>query len=111
LFTDPITITGPVTNAEVAIRSSSGFYLFVPHGYDEAVIAECRLRLLKCEDVTANMAIIANARYTARASRAERLLEIEGGEYESQQNFLGVAARIAKERRLSRFVYVSEKLS
>jgi hypothetical protein len=57
------------------------------------------------------MAIIANARYTARASRAERLREIEGGEYESQQNFLGVAARIAKERRLSRFVYVSEKLS
>jgi hypothetical protein len=43
------------------------------------------------------MAIVANARYTARASRADRLREIEGGEYESQQNFLGVAARIAKE--------------
>jgi 2-polyprenyl-3-methyl-5-hydroxy-6-metoxy-1,4-benzoquinol methylase len=41
LFTDPVTLTGPVTNAEFAVRSSAGFYLFVPHGYDESVIAEC----------------------------------------------------------------------
>jgi cyclopropane fatty-acyl-phospholipid synthase-like methyltransferase len=56
LFTDPITLTGPVTNEEVAVRSSAGIYLFVPHGYDESVIAQCGLRLLVCEDVTANMA-------------------------------------------------------
>src|SRR5712692_2912188 len=37
LFTDPITVTGPLTNAEVAVRSSAGFYLLVPHGYDECV--------------------------------------------------------------------------
>ena len=39
LFTDPITLTGPLTNAEMAVRSSAGFYLFVPCGYDERVIA------------------------------------------------------------------------
>jgi hypothetical protein len=46
LFTDPIALTGPLTNAEVAVRSSAGFYLFVPHGYDESVMAQCGLRLL-----------------------------------------------------------------
>src|ERR1700687_3307021 len=56
LFTDPITLTGPLTNAEVAVRSSAGFYLFVPHGYDESVIGQCGLQLLMREDVTANIA-------------------------------------------------------
>ena len=112
LFTDPITLTGPLTNAEVAVRSSAGFYLFVPHGYDESVIAQCELRLLVCEDVTANMAKVAEGRRTARASRSVVLREIEGDQvYESQQEFLAVAARVAREGRLSRFVYVSKKLS
>jgi cyclopropane fatty-acyl-phospholipid synthase-like methyltransferase len=112
LFTDPITVTGALTNAEIATRSSAGFYLFVPHGYDERVIAQCGLRLLMCEDVTANMAKVAEARRAARASRSTALREIEGDQtYDGQQEFLAVAARVAREGRLSRFVYVSKKLS
>ena len=112
LFTDPITVTGALTNAEMAVRSSAGFYLFVLHGYDERVIAQCGLRLLACEDVTGNMAKVAEARHAARASRSIALREIEGDHaYDGQQEFLAVAARVAKEGRLSRFVYVSEKLS
>jgi cyclopropane fatty-acyl-phospholipid synthase-like methyltransferase len=112
LFTDPITLTGPLTNAEIAIRSSAGAYLFVPHGYDESVIKQCGLRLLVCEDVTANMAKVAEARRAARASRSAALREIEGDQaYENQQEFLAVAARVAREGRLSRFVYVAKKLS
>jgi cyclopropane fatty-acyl-phospholipid synthase-like methyltransferase len=111
LFTDPITVTGALTNAEIAVRSSAGFYLFVPHGYDERVIAHCGLRLLVCEDVTANMAKVAEARRTARASRSTVLREIEGNQtYADEQEFLGVTARVAGEGRLSRFVYVSKKL-
>jgi SAM-dependent methyltransferase len=111
LFTDPIILTGPLTNAEIAVRSSAGFYLFVPHGYDESVIAQCGLRLMVCEDVTANMAKVAKARYAARASRSGVLREIESDQaYEGQQEFLAVAARVAGEGRLSRFVYVSKKL-
>ena len=56
-------------------RSSAGFYLFVPHGYDERVIAQCGLQLLVCEDVTANMAKVAEARHAARASRSAALRE------------------------------------
>ena len=110
LFTDPITVTGPLTNAEVAVRSAAGFYLFVPPGYDERVIEQCGLQLLVCEDVTANMAKVAEARRNARELRSADLCEIEGSPaYERQQEFLAVAARVAKEGRLSRFVYVSKK--
>jgi cyclopropane fatty-acyl-phospholipid synthase-like methyltransferase len=112
LFTDPITVTGALTNAEIAVRSSAGFYLLVPHGYDERTIAQCGLQLLVCEDVTANMAKVAEARGAARASRSNALREIEGDQaYDGQQEFLAVAARIAREGRLSRFVYVAKKLS
>ncbi|HEV3206601.1 MAG TPA: class I SAM-dependent methyltransferase [Terriglobales bacterium] len=112
LFTDPITVTGELTNAEMAVRSSAGFYLFVPHGYDERVIEQSGLGLLVCEDVTANMAKVAEARRRARASRSTALREIEGNQtYDDEQEFLAVAARVAREGRLSRFVFVSKKLS
>jgi 2-polyprenyl-3-methyl-5-hydroxy-6-metoxy-1,4-benzoquinol methylase len=110
LFTDPITVTGPLTNAEMSIRSSAGFYLFVPPGYDERTIAECGLRLVVCENATRNMAEVAERRRTARASRSTALREIEGDRaYQGQQEFLATAARIAGEGRLSRFVFVAEK--
>ncbi|GAC1639249.1 MAG: hypothetical protein NVS9B14_20310 [Candidatus Acidiferrum sp.] len=50
LFTDPITVTGPLTDNEIRIRSSSGFYLFVPEGFDERALHECGLRLLRREE-------------------------------------------------------------
>jgi len=110
LFTDPITVTGPLTNHEIAVRGSIGFFLFVPVDYDRTVIAQCGLRLLVCEDVTANMAEMAERRGAARASRSHLLREIEGAEtYDGQQTFFAIAARIAKERRLSRFLYVVER--
>lgn len=110
LFTDPITVTGPLSNVEIEIRSSTSFYLLVPHGYDERVIEQSGLRLSRCEDVTANMAQVAEARLAARASRSVPLRKIEGDRtYDGQQQFLAVAARIAREGRLSRFVYISKK--
>jgi ubiquinone/menaquinone biosynthesis C-methylase UbiE len=110
LFTDATTVTGALTNAEIVVRSYAGFYLFVPHGYDERMIAQSGLQLLICENVTANVAKVAEARRTARASRSAALREIEGDQaYSGQQEFLTVAGRIAKEGRLSRFVYVSKK--
>jgi 2-polyprenyl-3-methyl-5-hydroxy-6-metoxy-1,4-benzoquinol methylase len=110
LFTDPITMTGPLSKDEIAVRSSTGFFLFVPADYDRHVLEECGMRLLVCEDVTENMTQMARRRHLARASREEALRKIEGNaNYEQQQNFLEVAGRIARERRLSRFLYVAEK--
>ena len=110
LFTDPITVTGPLTKDEIAVRGSIGFFLFVPAGYDEKVVADCGLKLTTREDVTQNMADLAERRRRARESREKFLREIEGDDsYEHQQQFFEVAARIAKERRLSRFLFVAEK--
>lgn len=78
LFTDPIIVTGPLTNEEMTIRSSIGTFLFVPAGYDARVIAESGLRLLLSEDVTENMARIAHNRGAARAVREGSLRRIEG---------------------------------
>jgi hypothetical protein len=56
------------------------------------------------------MTQMARRRHLARASREEALRKIEGNaNYEQQQDFLEVAARIAREHRLSRFLYVAEK--
>ena len=110
LFTDPITMTGPLSKDEIAVRSSAGFFLFVPIEYDRKVLTECGLRLLVCEDVTENVAQTAQRRLLARASKEGALRKIEDdANYEQQQTFLEVAARVARERRLSRFLYVAEK--
>jgi 2-polyprenyl-3-methyl-5-hydroxy-6-metoxy-1,4-benzoquinol methylase len=110
LFTDPITVTGPLTNAEMVVRSSIGFFLFVPPGYDERILVQCGLQLVVSENVTRNMAEVAERRRATRASRSSALREIEGDQaYEGQQEFLAIAARTAQEGRLSRFVYVAEK--
>jgi ubiquinone/menaquinone biosynthesis C-methylase UbiE len=110
LFTDPLTVTGPLSNAEIAVRSSAGFYLLVPSGYNERIIVQCGLQLLTSENVSRNMAEVAQRRREARASRSSALREIEGDEaYESQQDYLAIAARIAQEGRLSRFVFVAQK--
>lgn len=112
LFTDPIIVTGPLTDEEMTIRSSIGTFLFVPVGYDTRIIAESGLRLVLSEDVTENMARIAHNRGAARGAREEALRRIEGNEtYEKQQRFFEVASSLATERRLSRFLYVAGKSS
>jgi 2-polyprenyl-3-methyl-5-hydroxy-6-metoxy-1,4-benzoquinol methylase len=110
LFTDPIIVTGPLSNPEIAVRTSAGFYLVVPRGYDELLIAESGLQLLLAQDVTANMAKIAEARQSARARRRDRLRTIEGeSSFEDEQNLLATTAQLAREARLSRFVFVAAK--
>jgi len=110
LFTDPIVVTGPLSNDEIAVRSSIGYFLFAPPGEDERLIEAAGLELLRREDVTENMAQVARRWGAARAARAEDLRRIEGATtFEGQQEFFTVAERVARERRLSRFVYVAAK--
>jgi SAM-dependent methyltransferase len=110
LFTDPITVTGPLGSDEIAIRASIGYFLFVPHGEDQRLLNDAGLRVLAVEDATENMAELAARWVAARATREDALRQIEGDEtFEGQQRFLEVAATLARERRLSRFVYLAEK--
>ena len=110
LFTNPTVVTGPLTGEELRVRSSIGFFLFVPAGYDQQVIEQCGLNLVLFEDATDNMATMAERRRAARAKCEVKLREIEGdASYEGQQKFFEVASRIARERRLARFLFVAEK--
>lgn len=110
LFTDSTVVTGPLTKEEIAVRSSIGYFQFVPPDYDRRVLEECGLTLLVCEDVTQNVADLAQGMHTAREARASLLRNIEGdSSYKGQQTFLEVTARVARERRLSRFLYIAEK--
>ena len=110
LFTDPITVTGPLSSDEIVIRALIGYFLFVPPGEDERLLRDAGLRPLAVEDATENMAAVAERWFAARASREGKLREIEGEQtFDGQQRFLEVTARLARERRLSRLVYLAEK--
>lgn len=103
LFTDPIIITGPITNTEMEIRSSIGFFLFVPPGFDEEVLSGAGFQVTQKEDRTENMARLARQWHRARENHSADLRRVEGDEtFEGQQRFFDVAANLAEERRLSR---------
>lgn len=110
LFTDPIIVTGPLTNEEIAIRSSIGFFLFVAPDTNDRMLADAGLELTYKEDVTEALATAASNWHTARAKRSIELKKLESeATFAGQQRFLEVAARIARERRLSRFAYAALK--
>jgi SAM-dependent methyltransferase len=110
LFTDPTTVTGVLGSDEIAIRSSTDYYLFVPPGEDERLLAEAGLKVVRVEDVTENMAKIARRRHDARERHAHAVRQAEGDDaFSCEQRFFEVTARLARERRLSRPVYVAQK--
>jgi SAM-dependent methyltransferase len=110
VFTDPIIMTGPLSNEEMAIRAAIAFFLFVPLGYDERVLAEAGFDVETAEDRTGDIALVAGRWHDARAKREAALREIEGDErFTKQQTFFAMCARLARERRLSRFAYVARK--
>jgi 2-polyprenyl-3-methyl-5-hydroxy-6-metoxy-1,4-benzoquinol methylase len=110
LFTDPTVVTGPLTKEEIAIRTYAGFYLLTTPGYNEEVLRECGLRTLTIEGVTHTIADSAHRRRAARTVHESQLRTLEGDHaYEAQQNFLVMVEKLARERRLSRFVFAAEK--
>jgi ubiquinone/menaquinone biosynthesis C-methylase UbiE len=111
LYTDPIVVTGPLTNDEMAKRSSIGFFLFVPQGANEKWIEDAGLRLIEKHDATSDASTIAKRWHDARAKRQQDLESIEGKErFEGLQTFLDVVHRLYNEKRLSRFAYIGEKI-
>ena len=50
LFTDAMVVTGLVSQEELAVRSSTGFYFFLPPGENERLIAGAGFTLLVSED-------------------------------------------------------------
>jgi SAM-dependent methyltransferase len=110
LFTDPVVITGPVTNQELADRSSIGVFVFIPPEITERMVASAGLKLLNCDDVTENVALTSGRWFDAREKRRDAVIAIEGQErFDGLQRFLAAVHMLTTERRLSRFAFLAEK--
>jgi ubiquinone/menaquinone biosynthesis C-methylase UbiE len=112
LFTDPTVVTGLVTGAEIAIRSSIGLYVFSVASMNELLLAEAGFELLRQGDLTENMAAIAGRWRNARAEFSDELVADEGeATFLAIQRFLEVSHVLASERRLSRYAYLAARQS
>ena len=110
LWTDPVVIAGPVTNAELLARSSIGLFLFVPPGENEKFIAAAGLDLLQADDETAEIAGVAGRWYDSRARHRQALLEFETQEnYDGLQAFFAAVRDLTSQRRLLRIAYLCER--
>jgi SAM-dependent methyltransferase len=108
LFTDATIVTGEVSKAELDVRASLGFYLFVPPGLNEKAILDAGLELLRAEDRTEAVAEIAARWFKVRERYQDQLHSDEGVEfYARRQRFLEVTAELARSRRLSRFLFLA----
>ncbi len=110
LFTDPVVITGPISNEELAARSNIGFFLFVPLEVTKNLIKEAGFKLIRCEDVTGNIELTSGRWRASRQRHREDLIKIEGEErFDGLQKFLSTVHALTSERRLSRYVFLAEK--
>jgi SAM-dependent methyltransferase len=110
VFTDPVVITGPVTNDELALRSLVGLFLFVPPGVNEQLIAKAGFQLVQKEDVSGNAALVSGRWRDSRQRHKDALVQIEGEErFEGLQRFFAAVHQLTSEKRLSRIVYLVEK--
>jgi SAM-dependent methyltransferase len=110
LFTDAMVVTGIVSHEELAIRSSIGFYLFVPPGENERLLGEAGFTILHIQDVTDNAVQVSRRWRDARVRHREALVAREGqANYDGLQRFLDCVHTLSVERRLSRYAYLAEK--
>jgi SAM-dependent methyltransferase len=110
LFTDPIVVTGQLSNEEIRVRSSIGYFLFTPAGCNERLLNESGFTLDEARDVTAAVVSVSSRWHAARARRRDQLVGLEGEEtFEGLQRFLLAVHTLASERRLSRYLYLASK--
>jgi SAM-dependent methyltransferase len=110
VFTDPVVITGPVTDEEIAQRSAIGRFVFMPRGINEELIARTGFTLVKQLDLTENAAQVSQRWRESRERFREDLVRMEGeARYYGVQGFLDSVHRLTAQRRLSRVAYLVEK--
>lgn len=110
LFTDAVVITGILSNEEIAVRSSLGYFLFVPKGENERLLNEAGFTDIIAKDVTDNIITTSYRWHQAREKRKNNLLKFEDEmKFNGIQSFLWATYRVSKERRLSRFMYICKK--
>ena len=110
LFTDAMVLTGIVSHEELAIRSSIGFYLFVPPGENERLLQAAGFAVLGVQDVTGSAAEVAHRWHDARERQRQTLVAREGpANFDGLQRFLRCVHTLSVEGRLSRYAYLAER--
>jgi SAM-dependent methyltransferase len=110
LFSDALIIGGAVSHQEIATRSSIGYYIFTPPGYNDRLMQDAGFHLLAATDTTQNAAAIAKRWHDARDQRREALISMEGiANFDGLQQFLSCVHTRSSERRLLRYLYSAHK--
>ena len=110
VYTDPIVVTGYLTNEEVQGRTFMGLFVLSPPGANERSIERAGFVLERSEDRSSPVVLVAERSLAARERYLDELVSIEGEvPFETTQRFFDLARRLAAERRLSRWVFVLRK--
>jgi ubiquinone/menaquinone biosynthesis C-methylase UbiE len=110
LFSDALVIGGLISHAEIATRSSIGYYLFSPPGENERFIQEAGFTDLNVRDTTEHAARTAARWLDSRGKHKDKLLALEGEQkYTGLQRFLSCVHTLTQERRLLRLLYQARK--
>ncbi|KXK53966.1 MAG: UbiE/COQ5 methyltransferase [Chlorobi bacterium OLB5] len=110
VYTDPIVVSGILTNEEISIRSSIGFFLFVPAGFNEMLLKAAGFKKITSKDVTVSMAKISLKWFRAREKRKKLLLKTEDKtNFSELQEFFKMVNKLAAEKRLSRIMFTAVK--
>jgi SAM-dependent methyltransferase len=110
-YTDPAVVTGPIRREEVLARSPSmGEFVFTPAGSDRQLLLAAGFGRVEEEDLTGEIAGVAERWHEARGTYATRLDQIEGVEQNATfQAFLSMVARLAATGRLARLGFLATK--
>jgi RimJ/RimL family protein N-acetyltransferase/2-polyprenyl-3-methyl-5-hydroxy-6-metoxy-1,4-benzoquinol methylase len=125
IFTDPAVVTGPLSDAEIAAGARTAPATFTPVtltpvtltpvtltpvtltpvDLNERLLHDVGLDLVRCDDTTETVATLAARLVAARSQRRAELTSVEGqAAFEARQRSLDLAATLAGQRRLSRFL-------
>lgn len=109
-FTDPVVVTGAVSNIELMRRASIGFFLFVAPGVTDRLMEQAGFKLIRVRDGSDAATEVSRRWHAARARRRREIVAIEGEErFKGLQDFLQVVHDLSASRRLSRLVYHAVK--
>jgi SAM-dependent methyltransferase len=109
LFTDAGVITGPVSDAEIRLRSSYGSAQFVPPGCNEQLLERDGFHLLEQADGTTGLLKNATGRRAARLAHRDELEKLEGAAaFEKHQQYLETVINLGERGAMSRKIYLAE---
>jgi len=110
LFSDALIVGGMISHAEIATRSSIGYYVYSPPGHNERLIGQAGFRQIRATDTTESAALIARRWHESRQKWKSDLVQQEGtSNFEGLQAFLSCVHTLTAEHRLLRYLYLAEK--